>query len=160
MLTNWGWVCRILPAMRRRLGRHWMHRHYPLSCADRTAASCSSRQTRHLLDRAQVPEEVEIIWFQKSPRSCSDILTIGFLFQFKKFGVSKKCSKTKWDWFPDGQGPMGTWLTGSEQPRRLHDQKYQIFSLINSFSEMWYQILGKTPPCWLSLFWREGHQTN
>ena len=46
-------------------------------------AICLDRQW----DRAQVPEEVEIIQFQKSSQPCSDILTIGFLIQFQKFWV-------------------------------------------------------------------------
>ena len=35
------------------------------------------------------------------------------------------------------------WLADSEQPRRLHDQKYPLFSLIDSFSEIRYPTLRK-----------------
>ena len=47
-------------------------------------------------------------------------------------------------------------LQPTEQPRRLQDQKYPFFALINSFSEIRYPILGKATT--MSLFWREGHK--
>ena len=34
-------------------------------------------------------------------------------------------------------------LQPTEQPRRLQDQKYPFFALINSFSEIWYPIYGE-----------------
>ena len=52
-----------------------------------------------------------------------------------------------WHWVcgpsPTIHPSLQAWLTGFERPHSLQDKRYPLFSLINSFSEIWYPILGK-----------------